>query len=105
KFDLHIDGEGAYDAIKTDAGDLDSVQATVPSGPVSLFEAAGTNTSLGDYVSSYLCANFAPGSNDAPISGDGTSIPGLVVSDGDDWRCTLRNERKQAVVKLTKVIA
>ena len=26
KFDLHIDGEGAYDASKTDAGDGDSVE-------------------------------------------------------------------------------
>ena len=88
----------------TDAGDQDSVTATVPSGPVGLSEAAGTNTSLSDYVSSYLCVNFAEGSNDAPISGDGTSIPGLVVTDGDDWRCTLTNERKRAVVKLTKII-
>ena len=55
KFDLNIDGEGAYDATKTDAGDGDSVELTVPNGYVDLSEAAGTGTSLSDYTSSYSC--------------------------------------------------
>ena len=57
RFDLHIDGEGAYDASRTDAGDGDSVSLTVPNGDVNLDEAAGTDTILGDYTSSYRCVN------------------------------------------------
>ena len=34
KFDLNIDGEGGYDASKSDAVDGDSVELTVPNGSV-----------------------------------------------------------------------
>ena len=70
KFDLTIDGQGSYGATKSDAGDGDSVTATVPTGDVDLCEAAGTNTSLSDYTSTYSCS--APGHTD--VTGSGTSI-------------------------------
>ena len=100
KFDLNIDGEGAYDATKSDAGDGDSVELTVPNGNVDLAEAAGTGTSLGDYTSSYSCT--AEG-HDA-VTGSGTSIDDLLVAAGDDWTCVLRNERKPGTVTVAKVI-
>ena len=104
KFDLNIDGEGAYDATKTDAGDGDSVELTVPNGNVDLAEAAGTATSLSDYTSTYTCTNLALDNTTSRSAATGISIADLPVSAGDDWRCVLRNERKQAGVKLTKVI-
>ena len=104
KFDLQIDGEGGYDASKDEAGDGDSVQLTVPNGPVDLSETADDETSLDDYISTYSCVNFAEGNEDDPISDQGTSIDDLPVTSGDDWRCVLRNERKSSSVQLTKVI-
>ncbi len=104
KFDLLIDGEGDYDAARDEAGDNDSVQLTVPNGPVDLSEGADDETSLDDYTSTYACLNVAEGGDDQPVSGDGTSINDLPVSAGDDWRCVLRNERKQGTVTIGKVI-
>ena len=66
KFDLAIDGEGGYDASKDEAGDGDSVQLTVPNGPVDLSESADGETSLSDYVTSYHCANGAEGNGTSP---------------------------------------
>ena len=100
KFDLTIDGQGSYGATKSDAGDGDSVTATVPTGDVDLSEVAGTDTSLSDYTSTYSCS--AQGHTD--ITGSGTSIADLPVADGDSWVCTLTNTRKKSTVKLTKVV-
>ena len=101
KFDLNIDGEGAYDATKTDAGDGDFVERNVPNGNVTLSEAAGTDTELSDYTTTYSCANGADEQGE-PLSGEGTSIEGLAVAQGDDWTCTLRNERKKGKVSVVK---
>ena len=100
KFDLHIDGEGAYEATKSDAGDGDSVELTVPNGTVDLDEAAGTATSLSDYTTTYDCT--AEG-RDA-VSGSGTEIANLAVAAGDDWTCTLTNSRHKGQVTLVKDI-
>ena len=104
RFDLHIDGEGAYDATKDEAGDGDSVERTVPNGGVDVSETADGETSLSDYTSAYSCVNVAEGSQDAPVSGDGTSLSGLDVTSGDKWECTFTNTRKQGHVKLVKDI-
>ena len=104
KFDLQIDGEGGYDATKDEAGDGDSVQLTLPNGPVDLSESADGETSLSDYVTSYDCANGAEGNEDEPVSGEGTAISDLPVSAGDDWTCTFTNTRKSGRVTLVKDI-
>ena len=59
KFDLDIDGEGAHDKTLEDAVDGSSTSLVVPAGPVDFSEAAGTDTSMGDYTSSYECVNSA----------------------------------------------
>ena len=100
KFDLTIDGQGSYGATKSDAGDGDSVTATVPTGDVDLSEVAGTNTSLSDYTSTYSCS--APGHTD--VTGSGIAISDLAVASGDSWVCTITNTRKKGTVKLVKDI-
>ena len=104
KFDLHIDGEGAYDAVKDEAGDGDFVERTVPNGSVDVSESADGETSLGDYDSVYSCVNVAAGSTDDPVSGAGASLSGLDVTSGDDWECTFTNTRKSGTVKVVKDI-
>ena len=80
KFDLNIDGEGAYDADeerrRSTATRSSSPSRTAPSTSA---EAAGTGTSLGDYTSAYSCT--AEG-HDA-VTGSGTSISDLAVAAGD----------------------
>ena len=76
----------------------------VPNGSVGLAEAGGTQTNLSDYDSVYECVNVAPGNQDAPVSGTGTTITGLDASAGDEWHCTFTNTRKHGDVKVIKDI-
>src|SRR5439155_1522576 len=61
-------------------------QITVDTGSHSASEAGHGTTSLTDYVSSYSCSNG--------VSGNGTSIAGITVNDGDHVLCTFTNARK-----------
>ena len=104
KFDLAIDGEGGYDKTLENAVNGSSTSLVVPGGPVAFSEAAGDDTDMSDYTSAYECVNSAEGSEDAPVSGQGTDISSLPVKPGDVWTCTFTNTRKGGHVKLVKDI-
>ena len=89
---------------RTTPVDGDSIAIDVPNGAVDLSESAGSATSLADYTSSYRCVNTAEGSEDEPVTGEGTTITNLVVAEGDEWHCTFTNTRKKGTVKLVKHI-
>src|SRR4029453_12188541 len=67
-------------------------------------EAAGDDTDMSDYTSAYECVNSAEGSEDAPVTGQGTDISALPVKPGDVWTCTFTNTRKGGHVRLVKDI-
>ena len=62
----------------------------MPNGGVNVSEAAGTGTSLSDYTSAYNCVYVSEGSQDEPVSGEGTSLSGLDVTSGDNGDRTSR---------------
>ena len=92
KFDLKIDGEGSYDATKTDAGDGDSVSATVPNGNVDLSETAGTDTEPERLHHELPVRERRAG---GAGHGDGTVIEDLAVTAGRPLDLHAANERKK----------
>ena len=103
KFDLNIDGEGGYDATKSDAGDGDCVELDRPQRQRQP-RRGRRHRHQPERLHQHLQLHNLRRQHGRAGQRLGHLVIELPVSAGDDWRCVLRNERKQAGVKLTKVI-
>lgn len=81
-FNLNIDST-TYAADASHGGTTGAV--TVPTGTHAVSETAGTNTSLSNYSSSFVC--------DDKVSGDGTNSGSFSVATGENIVCTFTNVR------------
>jgi uncharacterized repeat protein (TIGR01451 family) len=92
KFDLKV----GSDVVASAVGDNGSGSETVPTGTYTVSElaAAGTGTSLGDYLSSVTCTKNGQAYLAAQ---DGTSRSNIVVNQNDAVVCTITNTRKGSV--------
>ncbi len=83
KFNLRIDGT-TYAANVGNGGTTG--QVTVPNGNHTVSETAGTNASLGNYVTRIQCSDGS--------AGWGTSLSGVHVNPLQNVTCTITNTRK-----------
>ena len=98
-FDLVVDQKvEAHDV--GDGGSTNDV-AVLP-GTHSVSEAAGTDTSLGDYTSSVACERKVPADPKLERTVDGTSLDDLDVAAGEQWQCTITNVRKTGTLQIVK---
>lgn len=87
QFNLNVDGQ-AYVTNVGNGGTTGPV--TVITGSHNASEAAGDDTSLDDYTSSFSCSN--------ELSGQGTSTPSFTVSSGQNITCTFVNTRYSKII-------
>ena len=97
-FDLLIDGTSHFD----DASDGDTTgTVTVDTGTHTVGEAAGTDTSLGDYDSDISCLDDG-GTGSEVASGSGAGPLNVEVGEDDDIVCTITNTRKTVTLEVIK---
>ena len=88
KFNLEINGQ----VEKSDAGNEDSTPTlTLPLGPHTVSETAGTGTDLADYDTSIQCVDLANDKVVAENTGE-TSLDVKLTRDGQHIVCTITNE-------------
>jgi|GEM_PF-1971839 conserved repeat domain len=109
QFALSISSGGSPLASTTTTGTGTTVNTglatVVPFNPGvlhTLSEAAAGTTDLGDYTSTYSCANASSGTGTVLPSGTGTSFS-LTPASGDDITCTVVNTRRPVTLTLTKI--
>ncbi len=89
-FDLSV---GAT-VVRTDASDGDSGSLDVVTGDYTVSEAAGTNTSLGNYTTTYVCVD----GNVTIAQGSGTSAQVSVTQGDQQITCTFTNARQAKII-------
>ena len=99
RFNLAIDGT----TLATNVGNGGTTQAQFVSavGSHTVSEAAGTGTSLSNYISSIQCRNAA---QQIVFSGFGTSLAGISVPAGDHVVCTITNTRGRGTLRVIKAL-
>jgi uncharacterized repeat protein (TIGR01451 family) len=105
-FNLTVDGPDTDNTTNTttvadqaDGGTTGVVNIVLPQGgsnfTASVYETAGTGTSLTDYNSSISCV--LRGTTTVVASGAGTSLSGIPISDGSDIVCTITNAQPGSI--------
>lgn len=88
RFDLQIDGAAAAAGVG-DGGTTGPV--TVPAGEHTIAETAAAGSSLDDYTTAIECAEDT--NPRSPVTGTDAGPLTVPVAAGDEWRCTVTNER------------
>jgi|GEM_PF-5791874 hypothetical protein len=94
RFQLMIDGT-RHGSQNTACGE-DTGSVTVSAGTHSVSEAAGSGTKLSDYSSSISC------DDKNHTFGNGTSLNGVTVANGDNVTCTITNTNNNSQTSLPK---
>ena len=105
-FDLLIDGSNQFaDDVAcggtTGSQTVGAGTSDTPGAIHTFGEAAGTNTSLSSYTSSFACVNRGTNTAHAPASGTSTGPVNITLERDEDVICTYTNVR-QPQVKLVK---